>query len=98
MYVRILYAPMVDFDAYVYSTYCFVFKAQTRLQTAMDNAKDLVTSGGTVDSIDVASCTKAVQQLENTLSDMTAAGLGEGSPVVTVAKKLACNLNVCAHV
>ena len=64
----------------------------------MDNAKDLVTSGGTVDRIDVAACAEAVQQLESTLSDMTAAGLGEGSPVVAEARKLVCNLNVCAHV
>ena len=64
----------------------------------MDNAKDLVTSGGTVDRIDVAACAEAVQRLESTLSDMTAAGLGEGSPVVTAAKKLVCILNVCAHV
>ena len=71
------------------------FKAQTRLQTLLDNANVLVTSGTTMDRINVAACTEAVQQLENTLSDITAAvGLGEDPPVVTAAKKLVCNLNV----
>ena len=72
-------------------------KAQTRLQTLLDNANVLVTSGTTVDRIDVAAYAEALQQLENTLSDMTAAGLGKGSSVGTAAKKLVCNLNVCAY-
>ena len=80
------------------SRYMYFSKAQTRLQKALDNANGLVTSGGTADRIDVAACTKAVQRLESTLSDVTAAGLGEGSPVVTAAKELLVSkLNVRTH-
>ena len=60
----------------------------------MDNANDVVTSGGTADRIDVAACTKAAKRLQTALSSMAAAGLGAASPVVTAAKKLVSNLNV----